>query len=277
MVKKRHQKTTSSSSEAAEANDDEVAASHQFDDSIRGAVASLEKLGQPLPKLVAFDLDFTLWPLWVDTHVDPPLKRKGNAINKVVDRYGQPLSFFPHVPSILFYLKRHGVEVAAASRTCAPPAARQALNGLVLVDDGHLVPPSSASGSDEEETEDRARSGTKTIASPRRSQVSQQRRLVKSISLFDYLEIYPGSKISHFREIQKDSGVEYEDMVFFDDEHRNAEVSTKLGVHFVEVGHQGTDLATFERGIREWRAKKLSRMEQRGEVGEVPARESGVL
>lgn len=35
---------------------------------------------------------------WVDTHVDTPIKRKGNAINKVVDRHGQPLSFFPHVP-----------------------------------------------------------------------------------------------------------------------------------------------------------------------------------
>lgn len=46
--------------------------------------------------------------------------------------------------------------------------------------------------------------------------------------------------------------------VFFDDEHRNAEVG-KLGVHFEEVGHQGTDLATFERAIRTWRAKQKAR------------------
>lgn len=50
----------------------------------------------------------------------------------------------------------------------------------------------------------------------------------------DYLEIYPGSKMKHFRSLSEKSGISCSDMLFFDDESRNREVS-KLGVHFVLV------------------------------------------
>lgn len=35
--------------------------------------------------------------------------------------------------------------------------------------------------------------------------------------LFDYIEIFPGDKKRHFANLKKDSGIDYEDMLFFDD------------------------------------------------------------
>lgn len=222
--------------EASPSSSSDFASSYTHPDYTARIVSSLEALNSgALPGLVVFDLDYTLWPLWVDTHVDSPLRRRGNDINKVYDRNSQALQFFPHVPSILFWLKRRGIPIAAASRTSAPTVARQALNGLFLVDDSHLI------------------EGSEPHASP---------KVVKAADLFEYEEIYPGSKITHFRNLQRDSGVEYEDMIFFDDEYRNAEVGSKLGVHFVEVGHAGTDLGLVEKAIREWRAKKAARAQK---------------
>jgi magnesium-dependent phosphatase 1 len=100
-----------------------------------------------------------------------------------VDRNGTTFSLFPHVPSILFYLRSQGVTIAAASRTSAPSAARQALQGLVLIDDS-----------------------------------SSQQKEVKSISLFDEEEVYPGSKLTHFKSLHAKTKIPYEDMLFFDDE-----------------------------------------------------------
>ncbi|KAF2401660.1 putative magnesium-dependent phosphatase P8B7.31 [Trichodelitschia bisporula] len=170
----------------------------------------------PLPALVVFDLDYTLWPFWVDTHPTPPLKAvEGGA--HVVDKYGEQYSFYADVPRILTSLRERGVRVGAASRTCAPALARQALS-LLRVDGGERV------------------------------------GMCKPIELFDFLEIYPGSKITHFKKLEKASGVAYEDMLFFDDESRNFEVE-KLGVTMWLV-RDGTTLHELDEGIKKWRKQK---------------------
>ncbi|KAH9934253.1 magnesium-dependent phosphatase-1 [Fomitopsis serialis] len=172
-----------------------------------------------LPKLVSFDLDYTLWDLWIDTHVSPPLRRDGDAVNSVRDRYNHEIAFYRDVPEILHRLRAAGVMIAACSRTGAPPLARQALSLL-------LVPP---------------KAGDKH-ASP-----------TPAIKFFDQQEIYPGSKIAHFKKLHQKTGLPYSEMLFFDDESRNKEVES-LGVTFCLVP-SGLSERVFQHGLDLWRKR----------------------
>jgi len=65
-----------------------------------------------------------------------------------------------------------------------------------------------------------------------------------------------GSKLRHFGELQRQTGVKHPDMLFFDDESRNREVE-KLGVTFILIGRDGVTKRVFEKGLEEWRRTKL--------------------
>jgi magnesium-dependent phosphatase 1 len=64
-----------------------------------------------------------------------------------------------------------------------------------------------------------------------------------------------GSKIKHFKDLEERSGIEHKDMLFFDDEARNAEVET-LGVTFVLIGSDGVTQSVFDEGVKEWRRRR---------------------
>ena len=53
---------------------------------------------------------------------------------------------------------------------------------------------------------------------------------------FAHLQIYPGDKSAHFRALQEETGLAYEEMVFFDDEPRNIDSVGRLGVSAHLVG-----------------------------------------
>ncbi|ODV88181.1 hypothetical protein CANARDRAFT_5480 [[Candida] arabinofermentans NRRL YB-2248] len=82
---------------------------------------------QRFPKAVVFDLDFTLWPLWCDTHISNPIKVHSSSPTKItlVDRTGFKFSLFPDVKPILDLLRENNVMIFTASRTCDPPMARK--------------------------------------------------------------------------------------------------------------------------------------------------------
>lgn len=80
------------------------------------------------PKVVVFDLDYTLWPFWCDTHIFLPVKSISET--EAIDRRGTEIQLFPDVESIILDLVANKVVLVAASRTATPDVAKQILSIL---------------------------------------------------------------------------------------------------------------------------------------------------
>jgi magnesium-dependent phosphatase 1 len=216
----------------------------------------------PLPTLIVFDLDYTLWPFWVDTHVSSPVKpaispaqqstanTSGVAqINtKMLDRWGESYGFYSEVSGILGAARERGITMSLASRTHAPDLAADMLKGLqVPIPTGH----------------DGVGDG----------KVGGNVQALRAWDFFTHPQIYPGTKTQHFRKIQQlfskpakmaasnsqsqsqGRTIPFEDMLFFDDEGRNRNVETDLGVTFWLVP-DGVDCDEVDRGVWEWRRRR---------------------
>lgn len=192
-----------------------------------------------LPPLIVFDLDYTLWPFWVDTHVSSPVKPAspaGQHNSRMLDRWGESFAFYNDVPSILAAAKERDIAMSLASRTHAPDLANDMLRGL-------HVPTATE----------------KDVASQQQQQQTPAKHR-RAVDFFVHAQIYPGTKTTHFRRIHaaaQKAGrpVPFEDMLFFDDEGRNRNVETELGVTFCLV-RDGVSSEEIDRGVWEWRKRR---------------------
>ncbi|CAN0069281.1 unnamed protein product [Ectocarpus sp. 8 AP-2014] len=88
---------------------------------------------------------------------------------------------------------------------------------------------------------------------------------LRLLDLFCCLEIHTGSKAKHFQNIHAATGVEYRDMLFFDDEKHNIKTVRRLGVTCVKVSKEsGLTFADVNAGLKEYREACLSRSSLRG-------------
>ncbi|KAH0476346.1 MAG: uncharacterized protein KVP18_000322 [Porospora cf. gigantea A] len=189
-----------------------------------------------LPDLFVFDLDDTVWAGDVDIFFKPPfgldLKRKQQVDGlplypRLKDSRQSPFECFPDSLSIIQWIGEQGVDVAFASRTTTPKDAQQALTQL-------LVPRRGAShltGDD--------------VLDPR-----VDNRYVDLASLSVYSAWGDVDKKRHLKEIEDATGVEFKNMLFFDNEKRNITSAKRLGVPCCWC-RDGLSWAVFKEAIRQ--------------------------
>ncbi|KIV97984.1 magnesium-dependent phosphatase-1 [Exophiala mesophila] len=211
----------------------------------------------PLPRLIVFDLDYTLWPFWVDTHVTGPVKpaasSNGQYNSKMLDRWGEEYGFYDDIPGILAGAKERGVEMSLASRTHAPDLARDMLNGLHVPSLSVTMDKVTGEGGGEDGVEISGSSG-------KGDGDGGERFFRKASTFFTHPQIFPGNKTTHFQRLyaffkKRGTEVPYEDMLFFDDETRNRNVETELGVTFWLV-RDGVSRDEVDKGVWEWRKRR---------------------
>ncbi|MCO5579368.1 hypothetical protein L7F22_064319 [Adiantum nelumboides] len=141
-----------------------------------------------LPRLVVFDLDYTLWPFYCECRS----KRESPRL-------------YPEARGILNALKEKEVKMAIASRTPTPDIAQVFLNKLGLA------------------------------------------------NFFVDMEIFPSwtHKTEHLKNIHQKTSIPYNSMLFFDDEDRNIQSVSRMGVTSILVD-DGVNIKALREGLTDF-------------------------
>ncbi|TWU40250.1 Acid Phosphatase [Novipirellula aureliae] len=92
----------------------------------------------------------------------------------------------------------------------------------------------------------------KMAIASRTEQPAWARELVELLGInhrFAFAEIYPSSKLKHFSALKASSSLRHEDMIFFDDEMRNINEVSTLGVTSIHVSN-GMTANLFHKALR---------------------------
>lgn len=213
----------------------------------------------PKPRLVVFDLDRTLWPFWVDTHVDPPFTRhrKGERPESVSPKKANPKAV-PKVEALEVEDDDGFISASQQNRSSRKHAMRgetskeRVYRNEVLYDRyGKKV----THFPDVPDILERlTNAGIPIAAASRTGEIDGAEQLLELWGwnrYFSYKEIYPGCKVTHFNKFKKNSGVPFKDMLFFDDEYRNIEDISKLGVTCI-FAKDGMSMQVLEEGFQKF-------------------------
>eukprot|EP00250_Pteridium_aquilinum_P004234 c14460_g1_i1 orf=337-855(-) len=162
------------------------------DEDVKAEVLGMLTAASLLPRLVVFDLDYTLWPFYCECR-----SKKDNP------------RLYREARGILNALQEKEVKMAIASRTPTPDIAQVYLNKLGLT------------------------------------------------NFFVDMQIFPSwtHKTEHLNKIHQKTRIPFSSMLFFDDEDRNIQSVSQMGVTSVLVDN-GVNIKALQEGLTDYARSK---------------------
>lgn len=181
------------------------------------------------PKLVVFDLDFTLWPFDCGSNSNlAPFRRSISGI--VVDRFGRMSNPYKDVLGVLSSLVNNDIPIAICSRN----------------PDIHSI--------------------VDLMSNIRFDCKKGNVSLLDCLPTTNYIQAYSsdktGGKNKHFTALKELLGVEFNQMIFFDDLLDNINYAVKMGITSVLV-KEGLTWEALRIGVEAWRSRSVSQTEKK--------------
>lgn len=175
------------------------------------------------PTLMAFDLDYTMWPRDCDLNVRPPFC---SYEDRVYDVFGSDASPYKDVADLLGAIVDSHIKVAFLSRNPSYMAVESLLRACPM----------------------------------NSKKFGVEGKLWDAVESRDYFHSYSSGgsgkgKDKHFAALLNMTGVDFKEIIFFDDLPENIEAAKAQGSTAVLVSKAtGLDMSAFTQGLVQWRS-----------------------